>query len=105
MPEANQRFRLFRVPLNCASAQQHEYQEKAHAIAERRPRRPLAAYRRDSLVWIGHNWANVVNHPVYRPVLPHDPPEAARAVFLAASKREHGVFRYASLVVLGDPAC
>ena len=36
---------------------------------------------------------------MYRRVLPQDPPEAARAVFLAASKREHGVFRYASLVV------
>jgi uncharacterized membrane protein len=51
------------------------------------------------LVWIGHNWANVVNHPFYRPVLPQDPPEAIRDVFIAASKREHGVFRYASLVV------
>jgi uncharacterized membrane protein len=52
------------------------------------------------LVWIGHNWANVVMRPVYRPVLPDDPPEAIREVFVAASKREHGVFRHASLVVL-----
>jgi uncharacterized membrane protein len=51
------------------------------------------------LVWIGHNWANVVNHPCYRRVLPQDPPEEIRSVFLAASKREHGVFRHASLVV------
>lgn len=51
------------------------------------------------LVWVGHNWANVVNHPVYRRILPQDPPGAAREVFLAASKREHGVFRHASLVV------
>ncbi len=51
------------------------------------------------LVWIGHNWANVVNHPTYRRVLPQDPPEVARAMFVAASKREHGVFRYASLAV------
>ncbi len=52
------------------------------------------------LVWVGHNWANVVTRPFYRPVLPNDPPEAIRDVFIAASKREHGVFRYASLVVL-----
>ncbi|WP_296712318.1 hypothetical protein [Rhodoblastus sp.] len=51
------------------------------------------------LVWVGHNWANVVNHPYYRRVLPQDPPDAIRGVFMAASKREHGVFRYASLVV------
>jgi uncharacterized membrane protein len=51
------------------------------------------------LVWIGHNWANVVSRPTYRRVLPDDPPEDVRAVFIAASKREHGVFRYASLVV------
>jgi uncharacterized membrane protein len=52
------------------------------------------------LVWVGHNWANVVNRPFYRRILPDDPPEAIREVFIAASKREHGVFRYASLVVL-----
>lgn len=52
------------------------------------------------LVWIGHNWANVVTRPFYRPVLPNDPPEAIRDVFIAASKREHGVFRYSSLVVV-----
>lgn len=52
------------------------------------------------IVWIGHNWVNVVNNPRYRGVLPADPPEAAGDLFLAASKREHGIFRHASLVVL-----
>ena len=51
------------------------------------------------IIWIGHNWVNVVNNPVFRKVLPADPPEAAREVFIAASKREHGIFRHASLVV------
>jgi len=51
------------------------------------------------IVWIGHNWANVVQTPVFRPVLPKDPPEAIREVFVAAAKREHGIFRYASIVV------
>ena len=52
------------------------------------------------LIWIGHNWANVVQTPVFRRVLPNDPPEDVRDVFIAASKREHGIFRHASLVVV-----
>lgn len=52
------------------------------------------------VIWIGHNWVNVVQTPVYRRILPSDPPEAARDVFIRASKREHGIFRHASLVVL-----
>ncbi len=52
------------------------------------------------IIWIGHNWSNVVHTPVYRPALPPDPEAAAREVAIAASKREHGVFRHASLVVL-----
>lgn len=51
------------------------------------------------IVWMGHNWSNVVHNPTYRRVLPADPPSAARDVFVAASKREHGIFRHASLVV------
>jgi uncharacterized membrane protein len=52
------------------------------------------------IIWIGHNWVNVVQIPVFRRVLPDGPPEAVRGVFIAASKREHGIFRHASLVVL-----
>ncbi len=52
------------------------------------------------IVWMGHNWSNVVHNPVYRGVLPQDPPQAPRDVFIAASKREHGIFRHASLIVL-----
>lgn len=52
------------------------------------------------ITWMGHNWANFVSRPRYRRVLPEDPPEMARAVFMAAARREHGVFRYASLVAL-----
>ncbi len=51
------------------------------------------------IIWIGHNWVNVVHIPVFRPVLPADPPETVREVFIAASKREHGIFRYSSLIV------
>lgn len=53
------------------------------------------------MVWIGHNYANVVQHPNYQPVDPLDS-AATEQLFLAASKREHGTFRYASLVVLGS---
>jgi hypothetical protein len=52
------------------------------------------------IIWVGHNWVNVVHIPVFRRVLPDDHPEAARDVFVAASKREHGIFRHASLLVL-----
>jgi uncharacterized membrane protein len=53
-----------------------------------------------AIIWIGHNWSNVVHTPRYKGVLPADPPAAASQVFIAASKREHGIFRYASLLVL-----
>lgn len=52
------------------------------------------------IVWMGHNWANAISRPRYRRILPEDPPEAVRAVFVAAARREHGIFRYASLVAL-----
>jgi len=47
------------------------------------------------LVWIGHNYANVIQNPKFKPAQPTDP-----GAMLAAMKREHGTFRYASLVVL-----
>lgn len=52
------------------------------------------------VVWIGHNWSNVVHTPVYRSILPAEPEDAARHVAIAASKREHGIFRYSSVIVL-----
>jgi hypothetical protein len=51
------------------------------------------------MIWVGHNWVNVVQTPRFRPVLPADPSEDVRQVFQAASKREHGIFRHASLLV------
>jgi uncharacterized membrane protein len=52
------------------------------------------------IVWMGHNWANVISRPRYRRVLPDEPPAARRELFIAAAQREHGVFRHASLVAL-----
>lgn len=47
------------------------------------------------LVWMGHNYANVIQTPVFKPAQPTD-----REAMTAAMKREHGTFRYASLVAL-----
>nr|WP_275099657.1 hypothetical protein [Sedimenticola hydrogenitrophicus] len=54
------------------------------------------------LVWIGHNYASVVVNPGYRPASPEAPLEVLGKQFEAALQREHGIFRYASLVVLGS---
>ena len=47
------------------------------------------------LIWMGHNYTNVIQTPAFRPVelLNHD-------AMTAAVRREHGIFRHASLVVL-----
>ncbi len=47
------------------------------------------------IVWMGHNYANVIRTPRFKPLQPTDP-----GSMMAAMKREHGVFRYASLVAL-----
>lgn len=49
------------------------------------------------IVWMGHNYVNVIQHPRFKPVEPKD----VEAVVMGAMQREHGTFRYASLVVLG----
>lgn len=53
------------------------------------------------VVWMGHNWSNVVMQPWYARTLPADAPrEQIEGTLRAASRREHAVFRHASLVVL-----
>ncbi len=47
------------------------------------------------LIWMGHNYANVIQNPKFTPAQPADP-----GAMMAAMKREHGTFRYASLLVL-----
>ena len=52
-----------------------------------------------ALVWIGHNYANVVKHPTFMP-LNGEASETERSAALEARlQREHGTFRYASIVV------
>ncbi len=47
------------------------------------------------LIWMGHNYANVIQSPKFKPAQPTD-----LGAMLVAMKREHGIFRHASLVVL-----
>lgn len=56
------------------------------------------------LVWMGHNYANVIQNPRYKPAGPTTPMEEIGERFAAALKREHGIFRHASLVVLATGA-
>jgi len=52
------------------------------------------------LVWMGHNFANVIQNPTYQMPNAKAPMADLEAKFEAAMRREHGTFRYASLVVL-----
>jgi uncharacterized membrane protein len=47
------------------------------------------------LIWMGHNYANVIQNPLFKPAQPSN-----HEAMTAAMKREHGTFRYASLVAL-----
>lgn len=51
------------------------------------------------LVWMGHNFANVIQTPRYRAPDLLDP-DKVQGAFRAAMQREHGTFRYASVVTL-----
>ena len=53
------------------------------------------------LVWVGHNYANVIQRPRYVAVDPRDA-AASDGLFMQAARREHGTFRYASLVVVAS---
>ncbi len=52
-----------------------------------------------ALVWIGHNYVNVVLTPRFVPLGPADFAAGAQSAGLESRlKREHGIFRYAALV-------
>ena len=50
------------------------------------------------IVWMGHNYVNIVLHPEFSPVGVADTPESRSERFMTALYREHAVFRYASIV-------
>ncbi|MHB0764738.1 urate hydroxylase PuuD [Stutzerimonas sp. NM35] len=52
-----------------------------------------------ALVWVGHNYANFVQNPRFTPLHNGIDVETLNRDLEARMKREHGIFRYASLVV------
>lgn len=54
------------------------------------------------LVWMGHNFANVIQNPTYTMPQGKAPATDIEKQFEAAMRREHATFRYASLIVLAS---
>lgn len=50
------------------------------------------------IIWIGHNYASVVQRPSFRPLEAKDLGDASSPVYMAILGREHGTFRYAAIV-------
>jgi uncharacterized membrane protein len=55
-----------------------------------------------ALVWIGHNYATAVTRSTYVPLTRDDLADPDSPRQQALLQREHGTFRYASLVTLGS---
>jgi len=51
-----------------------------------------------ALIWVGHNYASVVQRPTYCPLTRDDLVSTESSAFMAVLNREHGTFRYASVV-------
>lgn len=54
------------------------------------------------LVWVGHNYASAVARPRYVPLAAGDLADPASPRHQVLLQREHGMFRYASLVTWGS---
>lgn len=54
------------------------------------------------LVWVGHNYASAVARPRYAPLAAADLADPQSPKQQALLQREHGMFRYASLVTWGS---
>jgi len=50
------------------------------------------------IVWLGHNYATVVQRPTYRPLTAEELVDPGGARMQMLLNREHGFFRYASIV-------
>ena len=50
------------------------------------------------IIWVGHNYASMVQRPSFRPPLAEDLGNAQSPVYMALLGREHGTFRYAAIV-------
>ncbi len=52
-----------------------------------------------ALIWIGHNYANVVKNPTFTPLNGESSETERSAALEARMQREHAIFRHASIVV------
>lgn len=50
------------------------------------------------IIWVGHNYSNVIQRPNWRPFAATDLSNDESPRFLALLNREHGVFRWASVL-------
>jgi len=50
------------------------------------------------IIWIGHNYASVVQRPDFRPLRREDLSDEQSPAYMALLGREHGTFRYAAVV-------
>ncbi len=50
------------------------------------------------IIWVGHNYASVIQRPSYRRLHPEDFSDVQSPVYLGLLSREHGTFRYAAVV-------
>jgi uncharacterized membrane protein len=54
------------------------------------------------IVWIGHNYSTLIQRPNYTPLAASDLTEQGSPRFMALLAREHGIFRWASVVTWGS---
>lgn len=50
------------------------------------------------IIWVGHNYASMVQRPSFQPLRPEDLGDEQSPVYMALLGREHGTFRYAAIV-------
>lgn len=54
------------------------------------------------IIWVGHNYATLIQRPTYRPLKAEELVDTGSERFQALLQREHGVFRWASVVAWGS---
>lgn len=52
-----------------------------------------------ALIWLGHNYANVIQNPTFKPFNSETSEDAKTSALEKRMQKEHGAFRYASIVV------
>jgi uncharacterized membrane protein len=57
-----------------------------------------------AIVWLGHNYVNVILRPVFVPLAVEGPSGVPHAELEARSRREHAIFRWASVVTVAAGA-